>query len=33
MEVRRLIETVCPGSVGRFRYAVLDFDGTLSLIR
>lgn len=27
------METHIPGTVGRFRYAVLDFDGTLSLIR
>ena len=27
------METHIPGAVGRFRYAVLDFDGTLSLIR
>lgn len=27
------IEIVHPGRVGRFRYAVLDFDGTLSLVR
>lgn len=27
------MEIIHPGPVGRFRYAVLDFDGTLSLVR
>ena len=33
MESTQSIERISPGRTGRFRYAVLDFDGTLSLVR
>ena len=33
MESTQSIERTSPGRTGRFRYAVLDFDGTLSLVR